>query len=92
MLLIDAPLALARVQAHASRRAEERRRREAQAGRPGTECVICMEVDADGIGMAFVPCGHACCCRACGEKIMASTRRCPMCNAETLLHMRVHSS
>ena len=51
-----------------------------------------MEVYADGFGMAFVPCGHACCCKGCGEKIMASSRRCPMCNGEILLHMRVHAA
>jgi hypothetical protein len=30
------------------------------------ECVICMSADSD---MIFVPCGHLCSCKTCGERL-----------------------
>jgi hypothetical protein len=40
-----------------------------------SECRVCLEAPADG---AFMPCGHKCCCLACGEKL----ETCPLCRAQ----------
>jgi hypothetical protein len=40
-----------------------------------SECRVCLEAPGDG---AFLPCGHKCCCLACGTKL----DRCPICRAE----------
>ena len=36
------------------------------------DCKICMNAP---IGIAFRPCGHACCCQTCAQEIL----RCPIC-------------
>uniref|UniRef100_A0A6T9JS59 RING-type domain-containing protein n=1 Tax=Haptolina ericina TaxID=156174 RepID=A0A6T9JS59_9EUKA len=85
-LLQEVPNAFARIQAHkVSREAEQLRQQVARQ-----ECVVCMEVFQESY--AFVPCGHQCCCRACGQKVMDGRRKCPMCNTECTLHMRVHTN
>ena len=86
-LAAELPIALARVQAQAALCAEEQRLRQAAGG----ECVVCMEAVSEA-RYAFVPCGHQCCCRDCGQKIMATRRTCPLCNATCQLHMRVHAT
>lgn len=43
-------------------------------------CVVCM---AAPVGSCFIPCGHACCCLACGKKLeVMKERRCPVCRSE----------
>lgn len=37
-----------------------------------SECVICMDAKCE---VVFIPCGHMCCCKDCGE----SVEDCPMC-------------
>lgn len=41
-----------------------------------TDCVVCME-DKDPVAgfMIYVPCGHACACRKCSDRL----KDCPMC-------------
>ena len=44
------------------------------AGSPENEdCVVCSDKPRD---MIFIPCGHLCCCRTCGEKVGDF---CPLC-------------
>lgn len=38
------------------------------------ECTICMDAI---VGTVFVPCGHMCACRACGERL--AKKPCPVC-------------
>ncbi|VVC91762.1 unnamed protein product [Leptidea sinapis] len=40
------------------------------------ECVICMENKSQ---VAFVPCGHMCCCQSCAQKNITN---CPMCRGD----------
>jgi len=39
-----------------------------------TECVVCLEAPKE---VAFIPCGHMCCCQKCG--LNASLNQCPVC-------------
>ena len=39
------------------------------------ECCICMDARRQ---LVFLPCGHVCCCRACGEPIAV----CPLCRVQ----------
>lgn len=40
-----------------------------------TICTVCMDRSSTEI---FLPCGHICCCKICGEKIS----ECPLCRVE----------
>lgn len=44
----------------------------AQLRRGAPECVLCMDA---AVTRVFIPCGHACACRACSKRC----RRCPIC-------------
>eukprot|EP01026_Neomeris_dumetosa_P055541 TRINITY_DN5055_c0_g1_i1.p1 TRINITY_DN5055_c0_g1~~TRINITY_DN5055_c0_g1_i1.p1 ORF type:complete len:346 (-),score=29.68 TRINITY_DN5055_c0_g1_i1:245-1282(-) len=50
----------------------------------GGLCVICMEARCDAV---FVPCGHMCCCYACGERM---NRRCPVCRSRATSLVKVY--
>lgn len=50
------------------------------------ECVMCYENPRTH---AFVPCGHKCACYECGDKIMQSTKKCPMCNTAASMQMKI---
>ena len=39
-------------------------------------CQICLELPRN---VQNVPCGHLCCCRACGETLIARKAGCPLC-------------
>ena len=39
-------------------------------------CTVCMDAPLEG---AFMPCRHLAACVACGEQVMLSTSRCPVC-------------
>ena len=43
------------------------------------ECVICLE---GAPRLPFAPCGHQCCCGACGAAIRERRMPCPLCRAE----------
>ena len=49
---------------------------EEQARRAGErlECAICSEEE---VGVVFQPCGHLCCCQACGAR--REVKKCPIC-------------
>lgn len=47
-----------------------------------TKCKICME-DEKVVQCVFEPCGHACACRSCAEKLLANRGKCPICNTKT---------
>lgn len=47
-----------------------------------TKCKICME-DDKVVQCVFEPCGHACACRSCSEKLLAKRGKCPICNTRT---------
>ena len=45
------------------------------------ECVVCMDGPAQ---VVFVPCGHACCCSLCAQRLAAEAGtlvHCPLCRA-----------
>jgi len=50
------------------------------------ECVVCLENAASHI---LVPCGHCCCCEACGDALLRSSRLCPVCQGESREAVRV---
>jgi hypothetical protein len=64
--------------------------------RTSPECVICFEDMESGKGgkkwlgyrskprrrAVFVPCGHACVCNLCANKIHKSTNQCPVCRSK----------
>jgi hypothetical protein len=43
---------------------------------PPADCAVCLSAPPD---TALLPCGHLCMCGACAARMMASTRRCPLC-------------
>jgi len=43
---------------------------------PPADCAVCLSAPPD---TALLPCGHLCMCGACAARVMASTRRCPLC-------------
>lgn len=47
-----------------------------------TKCKICME-DEKVVQCVFQPCGHACACRSCAEKLLSHRGKCPICNTVT---------
>ena len=48
------------------------------ASTAGGSCVVCMDGAKDQL---FLPCKHICCCAGCADKVVRSTRTCPMCRA-----------
>ena len=63
--------------------------------RPGTDtyenqhlgtCVICFGTPCTHI---FIPCGHACACKSCSDKVMHRNRKCPICNESSTLATEV---
>lgn len=53
------------------------------------ECKICMDNE---VKVAFNPCGHMSCCISCSERIIKSTKKCPMCNTPTQSAIRIYIS
>ncbi|MBL6833635.1 MAG: RING-HC finger protein [Candidatus Actinomarina sp.] len=45
-----------------------------------TECVICMNSPKTH---AFIPCGHRCVCKKCGESCIDNNYKCPLCRKKT---------
>lgn len=45
------------------------------------KCKICME-DDKVVQCVFEPCGHACACRSCSEKLLSKRGKCPICNTK----------
>ena len=43
------------------------------------DCIICMEKEYD---VVMVPCGHYCMCHDCANKILGSTKKCPICRQQ----------
>ena len=50
-------------------------------------CCVCL--DAEPVAL-FVPCGHRCVCVECSERIMGTSRACPMCRAGATQAVRVY--
>ena len=74
-IISEAPLALARLQAHlASRLQAELLHKQKEAFERRAECVICMEAAK---AICFVPCGHVLACAACATQLV----ECPSCRA-----------
>lgn len=46
-----------------------------------TSCKICMEND-QVVQCVFEPCGHACACRKCSERLLRQKGDCPICRKE----------
>ena len=64
----------------ARKKAEEEAKKKAEEeAAAAAECVVCFKEDGGDL-CVFVPCGHLCVCAECAEKIMASSKQCPMCN------------
>lgn len=49
-----------------------------EALRVSAACVVCIEAPKVRV---LTPCGHQQLCAPCGDKIIASTNRCPICRA-----------
>ena len=47
----------------------------AKAKKTDGDCVVCL--DTIQAKIAFIPCGHVCCCSNCSKKM----RKCPLCRA-----------
>lgn len=45
----------------------------------GLSCKVCFGVSEQLI--AFIPCGHACCCSVCAGNVCSKTHLCPVCQA-----------
>jgi len=58
------------------------------SGRIVSECVVCLEHDADYI---LIPCGHQCVCKKCAELISVNQQGCPVCRKHIDLFTRVYS-
>ncbi|XP_075295732.1 E3 ubiquitin-protein ligase LRSAM1 isoform X2 [Opisthocomus hoazin] len=56
-----------------------------QWGEKKSECVVCMEQEAQTI---FLPCGHVCCCQSCCERLHA----CPLCRKDIAQRVRIFHS
>jgi hypothetical protein len=50
-------------------------------------CSVCMSSRKVG---AFVPCMHRCCCMSCGNRVMETTRQCPICRRDADMFGRVY--
>jgi hypothetical protein len=48
-----------------------------------TECVVCQHREKS---IAFVPCGHRCCCRTCAE----ANDKCPVCRSNPIGRFRIY--
>ena len=60
---------------------------------PARECVVCLTKPATHV---FVPCGHMCVCRRCGDMVMIQdarigSHRCPLCREPASTHVRVYT-
>ena len=51
-------------------------------------CIVCMQTYATHV---FAPCGHQNTCEKCAERIVNTSRSCPLCRVETMFTMRVFS-
>lgn len=53
-------------------------------------CVVCMQMGRDVLFLHDNGMGHRLCCRTCGDKIMASGRRCPVCRKEVIQTVQIY--
>ena len=53
---------------------------------PPADCAVCLSAPPD---TALLPCGHLCMCGACAARVMASTRRCPLCRLAAQTSSRI---
>ena len=51
-----------------------------------TTCVVCI---GEAATHALVPCGHRCLCEACADQIMRSRKRCPLCQTDVTMQLRI---
>jgi baculoviral IAP repeat-containing protein 7/8 len=52
---------------------------------PSRECCICLQNVRE---IAFVPCGHTLCCRACSKKL----KECPVCRKRVMRRLKIFFS
>ncbi len=52
-------------------------------------CVICLD---KARAVTFVPCGHLCCCEACGGDSASGLVSCPVCRQSITARQRVFKS
>ncbi|XP_074067215.1 E3 ubiquitin-protein ligase LRSAM1 isoform X2 [Macrotis lagotis] len=57
----------------------------AQLDVQASECVVCMECEAQ---MIFLNCGHVCCCQTCCQPL----RTCPLCRQDIIQCLRIYHS
>ncbi len=55
---------------------------EKQRSEEERKCVVCLERPKD---LSFAPCGHTCCCVACGTELSV----CPLCRAAITTRQRL---
>ena len=51
-------------------------------------CIVCEDSPQTH---AFVPCGHYCVCKKCGDMTMKQSRACPLCRGPAVMLMQVYS-
>lgn len=44
-----------------------------------SQCSLCLSKQSESV---FIPCGHRCVCLECGELVMSTSRKCPICQSE----------
>ena len=49
-------------------------------------CIICMD---NNLTHAFIECGHKCVCKECGDNILSSSQKCPICRANVKSQIRI---
>jgi hypothetical protein len=73
--------------------AEQKQKAQAEAALKRTEeeqmCVICLD---KARAVTFVPCGHLCCCEACGGDSGSGLVSCPVCRKPITARQRVFKS
>ena len=52
-------------------------------------CVVCFD---EPVTHAMVPCGHLCICEACSDKVMAASKKCPICCQACNISMRIYTA
>lgn len=58
-------------------------------GEGDNECIVCMDAPIAS-NIALVSCGHVKMCKGCTDKIMANTKRCPLCRAPIVMTIKLH--
>ena len=68
------------IQAGADNSRLKKKKKKKRKRQQNTGCVICMNSPKTH---AFIPCGHKCVCKKCGESCIDDNSKCPLCRKKT---------